>query len=237
MTKKSFTSGTPMHEQVRDHLLDLIQDGTLAPGEAIGPERKLAEQLGVSRHTVRQALSALEGIGLIQIRHGSGIYVTESAPDDAIIRVSQMVMVREGSVPRVLEVRRSLEPYMARLAAQRRTDEDLQRLKSLITYGRNDSEGVAGTQSTSFHREIAKATQNLVFDGVMRTLITGPRRAETLLNVRGDARPQWEGQHAQIFKAIEDRDADLAEKLMSEHLDTVIAVSDEVHDCSCSQNQ
>lgn len=221
--KKFVSSSTPMHEQVRDYLLDQIQDGKLAPGEVLPPERKLAEEMGVSRHTVRQALSSLESFGLIEIRHGSGIYVTEFTSDEAILRVSEAVIDREGSIEKIAEVRRSMEPYIARLAAERRTEENLRILEPLTTYIRDEDAKQAGVESTSFHREIAKATQNPVFDGVMRTLITGPRRAEGLLKVVPAAREQWEEEHRQIFEAIRNGDGDAAEALMAAHMDTVLA--------------
>ncbi|MDR7084133.1 GntR family transcriptional repressor for pyruvate dehydrogenase complex [Arthrobacter ginsengisoli] len=221
---KKFVAGSiPMHDQVRDYLLDQIQDGVLEPGQALAPERRLAEEMGVSRHTVRQALSSLEGFGLIEIRHGSGIYVTESASDEAIMRVAETIIDREGSIPKIAEVRRGIEPYIARLAAERRTEENLRILEPLTKYIRDEDAQEAGVESTSFHREIAKASQNLVFDGVMRTLITGPRRAEGLLKVVPAARGQWELEHRDIFLAIKDGDGDRAEALMAAHMESVLA--------------
>jgi GntR family transcriptional repressor for pyruvate dehydrogenase complex len=218
---QKFHANNPRHDQVRDYLLDRIQDGALKPGEALPPERKMAEQLGVSRHTVRQALSALEGFGLVEIRHGSGIYLTGSASDDAVVRVAEAIIDREGSIPKIVEVRRGIEPYIARLAAERRTEENLRILEPLTVFIRDEDAEEAGVERTSFHREIAIATQNLVFDGVMRTLITGPRRAEGFIKVIPKAQEVWEAQHRAIFAAIRDSDGDLAERLMAEHMDHV----------------
>lgn len=220
---KLLAGSSPIHDRVRDHLLDQIQNGVLRPGATLPPERKLAAELGISRHTIRQALSSLEAVGLVEIRHGSGIYVTESAPDDAIIRVAGTIIDREGSIPNILEVRRGMEPYMARLAAERRTEEDLAILGRLTTYIRDEEAGEAGVESTSFHREIAKASKNLVFDGVMRTLITGPRRAEAFITVIPAAREAWEAEHREIFLAIQSGDGAAAEAAMSSHLDSVLA--------------
>lgn len=212
----------PIHEQVRDDLLDQVQDGLYVPGQALPPERKLAEEMGVSRHTIRQALSSLEAVGLIEIRHGAGIFLTATATDDAITRVAETVVAREGSIPKILEVRRALEPYVARLAAERRTEDNLRVLSPLTTYSRPRlKDGTAG-DSSSFHREIGKATQNLVFDGVLRILISGPRRAETILANIPEERPIWERQHVEIFEAIEAGDGSAAEMLMADHMDEVL---------------
>jgi GntR family transcriptional repressor for pyruvate dehydrogenase complex len=218
---KEHLATTSRYDRVRDRLLDKIQDGTLKAGESLPPERKMAEELGVSRHTLRQALSSLEGLGLIEIRHGSGIYVTGSASDDAVVRVAEAIIDREGSIAKIVEVRRALEPGIARLAAERRTEENLRTLEPVTTYIRDEEAGLAGVESTSFHREIARATQNMVFDGLMRTLITGPRRAEGFIKVIPKARDHWEAQHRGIYEAIRDGDPDLAERLMAEHMDSV----------------
>ncbi|MCG2623442.1 FCD domain-containing protein [Arthrobacter sp. I2-34] len=118
-------------------------------------------------------------------------------------------------------MRRGIEPYIARLAAERRTEENLRILEPLTVFIRDEDAAEAGVERTSFHREIAKATQNLVFDGVMRTLITGPRRAEGFIKVIPKAQELWEAQHRGIFAAIRDGDGDLAERLMAEHMDHV----------------
>lgn len=212
----------PAHEKMRDILINQIQEGILPPGSTLPSERKLAEKFGVSRHTVRQALSAIEGFGLVTIKHGSGAHVTETVSDAAINRVSMNIVAREGSVPRVVEVRRALEPYMARLAAERHDESFLARLKPLISYDRESPSGEIGQEGTSFHREIAKAAGNPVFDGVLRTLISGPRRAETILDIAPEYRETWENEHLEIYEAIMARDGDLAEQLMAEHLDTVL---------------
>lgn len=220
--KKFSYGGTPIHEQVRDDLLDQIQDGVYMPGQALPPERKLAEEMGVSRHSVRQALSSLEGVGLIEIRHGAGIFLTASATDDAVARVAETVVARGGSIPKILEVRRAIEPYVARLAAERRTEDNLRAMAPLTTYSRSGAKDGSSGESTSFHREIGKATQNAVFDGVLRILISGPRRAESILVELPDERLVWERQHLDIFEAIQAGDGPAAESLMATHMDAVL---------------
>lgn len=220
--KRFLSSSVPMHEQVRDYLLEQIQGGHLKPGDALPPERKLAEELEVSRHTLRQALSALESFGLIEIRHGSGIYLTSSASDAAVVRVAESVIDREGSILNVVEVRRGLEPFIARRAAERRTGLDVIALSELVSFISDEESVAKGMERSSFHREIAKISKNPVFDGVMRTLITGRRRAEAFIKVIPTAREEWEAQHQQIFEAIKSGDGDAAEKAMADHMDSVM---------------
>lgn len=215
-------------DRVRNHILEDIQTGKLRPGEPFPPERKLAELLGVSRHILRQAMSSLESIGLVTVRPGSGIYVTEGVSDDAVMRVAEALIDREGSIYKILQVRQALEPGMARLAAQNRSEDNLTRLATLARYHANEAALDLGVESTSFHREIAIATGNSVFDGVMRTLITGPRRAEGLIKVVPAARSQWESEHIDILTAIRNQDGDLAESLMASHMSGILCTVEEL---------
>lgn len=220
--RRFLSSSIPMHEQVRDYLLEQIQGGRLKPGDVLPPERKLAEELEVSRHTLRQALSALESFGLIEIRHGSGIYLTASASDAAVVRVAESVIDREGSIVNVVEVRRGLEPFIARRAAERRSALDLVTLGELVSFISDEESAAKGMERSSFHREIAKIAKNPVFDGVMRTLITGRRRAEAFIKVIPTAKELWEAQHQEIFEAIKSGDGDAAERAMADHMDSVL---------------
>ncbi len=219
--QKVVAGTAPLHEQIREQLLEQIQTGILKEGVPLPPERMLAEQLGASRHTVRQALSSLEALGLIEIRHGSGIYPTKVAPDDAVIRVAESMFDREGSAVNVIEARRGIEPYAARLAAERRTDEDLLALERITSPIGGEGDMAAGIERSSFHLAIAKATGNPVYHSVMRTLVTGPRRAEAYLEVIPSARQVWESEHMKIFMAIRDGDGAAAERLMVAHMETV----------------
>lgn len=219
------TDASAAHERLRDALIQQIQDGILRPGSAIPAERKLAERYQVSRHTVRQAIAGLEGFGLVQVRHGSGVYVAETVSDAAMDRISANVVTREGNTTGVVEVRRALEPYMTRLAAVRRDDDWVETLQALVPYRRESPGQEVTHEGTSFHREIARAAGNPVFDSVLRTLTGGPRRVESILEFAPQYRSIWEGEHQAIVDAIAARDPDAAEQLMAQHLDTVLEAS------------
>src|ERR1700731_3578737 len=102
----------PLYREVAQRLRTLIQDQGLAPGERLPPERQLAELLGVSRTSVRQALAALRTIGLVEVRHGDGVYVRRAAEqlDPAI--ATELLAVEE-TLPAIMETREALETAIA----------------------------------------------------------------------------------------------------------------------------
>src|SRR5579859_7076909 len=119
---------TVVVEQIRD----LIETGHLKPGDKLPTERNLAEQLGISRSSVREALSALEVLGVIQSRQGLGNYVANNVSSDLPEDQFEELIEAEGTLE-ILEARQLFEPSVAALAARRRTAADLLALQSCIT--------------------------------------------------------------------------------------------------------
>jgi DNA-binding FadR family transcriptional regulator len=112
-----------LYEQVVERLRELIDVQGLGPGDRLMPERELAERLGVSRTSVRQALTALEVTGLVDIRHGGGVFLAERA-DAVLPSLATELLERYEQLPAVIEVREAIETQTARLAARRREQED-----------------------------------------------------------------------------------------------------------------
>lgn len=150
----------------------LILDGALRPGDRLPSERKLAQDLDVSRPILRDALSALESEGLITVRHGEGTFVAEltgevfSQPIAALMRGSEIGMVD------YMEFRRQLEATVAALAAQRATPSDRQLLRSQreameAAHVNGDAQREAELD-VELHTLIVEAAHNVVFLHVMR---------------------------------------------------------------------
>ena len=188
-----------------DRIRALILSGDVAPGTRLG-QVDLAERLGVSRTPVREALRRLTGEGLVDFEDQRGFRVAALALDDVVRR---------------LEVRLLLEPGAARIAAERRTEEDLAALEESIVLERRARSAVAiHDASRDFHVRVAAATQNPEMVATLEGLwlVEVGRR----LLSRRQATPRWQdadvSEHEAILAAIRGGDGDRAATLMEEHI-------------------
>src|SRR5215217_3441359 len=125
------TRRQPLYERVVQRLEALIRAEELQPGDRLIAERELAARLGVSRTSVRQALTALRVRGIVEVRHGDGIYLLRHA-DDLLGTLAEGLIESHAHLPAINEAREAIEPYAARLAARRRTAADLAALRGAL---------------------------------------------------------------------------------------------------------
>lgn len=198
-----------LRESVAEEIRRLIMIGELQPGERLVEDR-LAEQLGVSRNPVREAIRALEGTGLVEVVPRRGAYVSQLDP----MQASQL-----------LELRAVIEGYAARLAARNRTDEHVAALRECIEGGMEASRKGDHVRAAAFHRDfhigIERASGNDHLEAVV-----GPLRHQTELvfSVLADRRAvlSWD-EHVRILEAIEAGDESKAERFTMEHMESVVA--------------
>ena len=117
-------------ETVAEQLMAAIRE--LPPGTKVPSERELTKDLGVGRSTVREALNGLAMLGVVEIRHGQGVFVTEEAPAQDSEPSAITAALERGVTNEFIEARLIVEVEVARLAARRRTDEDLARLEAAL---------------------------------------------------------------------------------------------------------
>ncbi|MBI1378253.1 MAG: FCD domain-containing protein [Frankiales bacterium] len=216
----------PLPDQIRDHLRGLIADGELGPGDALPSERELAARLGVSRHSLRQALASLAAIGLVETRHGSGVYLTASPSDDTVTRFADVLFTVNTSIGDALEARLAFEPSATRLAAERRTDDDLELLTAALDVQHDLSAGdAASSEASSFHHQLARTTGNPVFAGLLRSVTTGPRNVSLLAAHTHDGPARWHREHVAILDAVRRGNGARAQRLMASHLEQMLAVA------------
>jgi len=211
-----------LSDRVADAMTETIFSQGLKAGDRLPSERELGEQFGVSRTVIREAVRSLAAKGLIEIRTGSGLWVTGA--DAGAVRESMNLLVRSSrgiDYPKIHEVRSILETRVAYLAAQRADDAGIARMRELCEHMAtilDDTEAMARAD-VLFHREIAEMAQNELFVVLIDAL------GDTLLEIRrssltmpGRAREGLEA-HKLILERIAARDADGARAAMQAHLD------------------
>ncbi|GAA2486578.1 FadR/GntR family transcriptional regulator [Streptomyces gobitricini] len=153
---------TSLVDAVVDQLRDQLTHGEWTVGDRIPTEHELAEQLGVGRNTVREAVRVLVHAGLLESRQGNGTFVRSTADPAAVLRT-----VRAAGALDVLELRIALETEAARLAAARRDTHDLLRLRAALATLREEGDRDADAD-LAFHRAVVEATHNAAFTEVYR---------------------------------------------------------------------
>jgi DNA-binding GntR family transcriptional regulator len=192
-----------------DEIRSLIVAGSLAPGSRLA-QGDLADRLGISRGSVREALRRLAGDGLVDFEVNRGFFVAEVGLDD----------VRQR-----LEARLALEPEIARLAAGRRSDEDLAQMRATI-----EAEALASSSdevhdaSRAFHLAVAGATRNQAFTKLLDALwIADVGRRLLAQRSRSE---NWQDhdveEHRAILAALESGDGERAAKLMGAHVESAV---------------
>ncbi|MFF8292733.1 FadR/GntR family transcriptional regulator [Streptomyces sp. NPDC016309] len=213
---------TSLVDTVVEQLRAQLTDGEWAVGDRIPTEHDLAEQLGVGRNTVREAVRVLVHAGLLESRQGNGTFVRSTADPAAVLRT-----VRAAGALDVLELRIALETEAARLAAARRDTHDLLRLRAALTTLREEGDRDADAD-LAFHRAVVEATHNAAFTGVYRFF--SAQVHESLVESLGDHEmPAIDlDAHEALVTAIEAGDPDAAgaavRELLRVPLETVRAI-------------
>lgn len=214
-------------DQVFDQLRELIFRGDLKPNQKIMTERELAEALGVSRNSVREAINKLVALRFLEQRQGQGTFVRSI--DEAVqIPLGTVMEARDASMIDLLEMRLGIECASAALAAQRATAEDLAAIEKALDEMKVDTDaGGLGTEGDlAFHLAIASATKNPLQVYLMKNVVdflhVGIR--ENLLHLYEDPANIVEilRQHQAIYQAIRSGDTDAAFKTMQNHINYVI---------------
>lgn len=212
-----------LYLKVARQLSKLIEDGSLRPGERLPSERDLAAQFDVSRPTIREATLSLEIAGIIEVKVGSGVYVTS--------RSEKTIDFEQDDVPgpiELFEARYIMEPEIAALAADRRSDDELKALHGALddmrTAGGDDS--LLEKADHSFHLIIAAASRNSALHSAIAGLWL--LRGSTKISAFFDTKLRSAGvrpvvaEHETIYEAIKNKDGSAARRAMRKHLKNVV---------------
>lgn len=206
-------------DEVISRFKDLISRRVFLAGARLPPERELARAMGVSRPTLRQAMKALQILGVIRIRHGDASYLAESASNILKEPLEFALALKGISRKDLFETRQALEVRLASLAAERRTEEELQNMRKALA-AMKDSKGIPGQwiqHEMRFHECIVQAAKNVVMTTIMemlaRMLMESRRETVQLLTRYEDSYRS----HDMVYVEIEKQDSAGASRAMVEH--------------------
>jgi GntR family transcriptional repressor for pyruvate dehydrogenase complex len=225
MDKPRFTriKRAGVKDQVFEQLRDRIMEQTWPPGARIPSENALAEVLGVSRVSIREALHMLASLGLLETRHGGGTYVREYTGEIFLNPLLPVLVLDKPDILHVLEYRKIMEKGIVSLVMKRAGSAEIEELESAyqaMVEHKNDSRAFAEAD-LSFHLVVAKATGNPVIMKV-NTVITDILKVSMYGIVESLGPRDGLYYHRKILDAIKARDGALAETLMEEHIERTI---------------
>lgn len=218
--------GKRLYQVVARQIARLIDEKGKDPAWRLPSERELAEELGVSRPSVREAIIALEMRGIVEVRGRAGIIVLPAA---ASVPNFDAANTDVGAGPfEILEARKAVESSAAAIAASRATSYDIALLEENIAHMERQSHAGEGRDPTDreFHRIIAGMTGNAVIISMIEALWTQQESSRMWKAIHqriyhADVQPLWVGQHYGILTALKLRNPDAANKAMWQHIASV----------------
>lgn len=217
-----------IYEEVAETIYELIRSGQLKPGDRLDSVQQLAENFQVGRSAIREALTALRAMGLIEIRQGEGTYVKEFEADQINFPLSTAILMNTENIAHLLEVRKILETGTVFCAAEKRTDIQLQAMEDALEEMRkaNGDEELGEIADLKFHLAIAESSHNPLLTSLMNHVsgLIGETMKETRrlwLYSKQTTTDRLHDEHYNIYLAIKNKDAEKARKLMLNHIENV----------------
>jgi GntR family transcriptional regulator, transcriptional repressor for pyruvate dehydrogenase complex len=209
--------------EVINNIKQMILDGELAPFQRLPSENDLAEALGVSRPTVREAVRGLMTLNIVESRHGDGTYVTSLDPMLLAAPIDFLLRVDEGGLAALTDARMVLESSIAELAASRATPEGVSKLEALIADYADCIDVIPRCieLDLAFHQELAVVANSPILSSLVDTLAALGRQSRTQTAHNAKIRAAAYNEHAAITKAVAAGDAAAARAAMVSHLSHV----------------
>jgi len=217
--------------KVVEHIRELIVSGQLKEGDKLPPERELAEKMDVSRPTIREAFKILSAVGLLEIKQGSGVYVTDQSA--RLDNLAQILFLQSDSIHELFEVRKMVEAASAAKAAVcgtpefldeicRTTEECYERVMVNPEFAsQEERETYLSDSDQTFHLMVAEAAGNEVVVRIMTNLIDLLRQSRMQsMKIPGRVEQSLR-EHMRIAQKLKDNDPESARSFMIEHLTSV----------------
>ncbi|MDH7463005.1 FadR/GntR family transcriptional regulator [Chitinophagaceae bacterium 26-R-25] len=203
---------------------ELLISGQLKPGDKLPPERKLSEKFGVGRTHVREAIQKLEFYGILKTKPQSGTYVAGIGISALEGLISDILKIDAYSFMSLVETRVLLETSAVALAAERRTEADIEKLElSLNNYLTKAKQGIkAVDEDLMFHLTIAEVSKNQVLKSLLLIIIPDIITNYSVFKVCDTITDKALNEHTLLFQQIKEGDAAGAQATMREHLQGVM---------------
>jgi GntR family transcriptional regulator, transcriptional repressor for pyruvate dehydrogenase complex len=220
-----------IYEQVAEAIHDMIRSGKLKPGDKLESVQQLSANFRVGRSTIREALTSLKAMGLLEIRQGEGTYIKQFETEQIAYPVSTAILMNKEDIAHLLEVRKIIEIWTAYSAAQKRTDRDLLAMENALEEMRSSSgnEEHGEQADVNFHLAIAEASHNALLISRMNHVsgLMAEKMRETrqlwLFSKQATTYRLFE-EHATIFTAIKEQNPEKARNIMLQHIENVEVV-------------
>ena len=220
-TSGNRSTGNTVGGKVVEYVLKLIEAGHLKPGDRLPPERDLADQVGVSRASLRSGLQSLQAMGVMHARQGSGTYIVAGRPRLGEGPLRFLAALHGFTQDDMFQARAVLEVGASGLAAVNGKPEQMTAMAGEVAgmFASIDNPQQYLLHDVQFHRSVAAASQNPVLATLIDTLsqLVWETRRETV--VLSTDRKESAERHRCIYRAIRARDVDQAEREMAEHLE------------------
>jgi GntR family transcriptional repressor for pyruvate dehydrogenase complex len=217
----------PIFAQIIEKIRAQIISGALKAGDLLPTERQIAEMMGVNRHTVREALKALEYMGVVQGKTGVGTVITSLGPNVLAERIEHAAhFAPQQFLLELVELRKLLEPGIAALAAERATEPEFAVMEQAL---RDFEAEVNGTGQTTdgderLHRALAQATHNSTLQRLIDPVIFMPAQARKRALADPRRRAEAYREHERILQAVRSRQPEAAREAMVYHLSQIEAM-------------
>ncbi|OEO30662.1 hypothetical protein VW23_020075 [Devosia insulae DS-56] len=211
-------------EMLVARLLGLVTAGNLKPGDQLPAERKLAETFDVSRPTLREALRALAVLGVIEVRHGGGVFVSQLEASDLLAPLTFFLTLRAAEVEKLYEARKLIEGEIAALAASRGDAAALDELEALIAAQEDAKLEPARYRDvdTAFHRRLGELAGNEFLSRAAQSLNVLGQEFRKTASETPNVISTSIADHRTIVEAIRRRDAAAARQAMVTHMGHVL---------------
>jgi len=220
MNDSRLERGARIYEKVVEKLKRSIASGDLLPGDPLPSERRLMEDFGVSRSSLREAFRVMELLGLIESIPGKGRFVRHagSGEDD-----KENIKLEDSAVLELMEARRTLDPAIAAESAMRATPSDLTKMLRVITETekRLNTPSQRAQADFDFHLALAEATHNFVFVNITRMNFDLIQATHDKIYGLLEDKEAFLQEHRSMYEAILDRNVELARDMASRHIDRI----------------
>lgn len=213
-----------LYEEIAAQMMEQIRSGALRPGDRLPPERTLAEEYGVSRTAIREALRSMEMMGCVESHVGEGTYIKTPSLQEIVDPFSMLIAQNGRMGGDLIEARLILETEIAALAARRRTDEQLSALEKTLAEMRRDIEagGMGIEADERFHEILVGAAGNEALSTMLNMCAGMLSRTRPLTqSIKGVPKMALKD-HTAIFEAVRIQDERTARRLMRGHLNRAL---------------